>query len=343
MNSSSALPFDAFYKSYITTPIVYYGTLYGLTPFSCISILMNLITYIILRKKKFQSSKIFTYLRYNAFNSLIISLLLLTRFTVISYNFFDFTNTYGALVYACYFFLPFLSIFYLNGNLLDIYITIERVHHLVPNNSLKRIVNTKHFWLIIFMVSLIINIPNFFVSQPFYLYFKLNDNTIIRKYLAKPTVFSASNLGKLITYMIYFIRDILTLVIKIILNIYAVVLIRKYFYKVKSNLKRINRVSAQTENVNDLNTKSYYTKVDRNLTFISISMCILSSFENIFYIASYILAAFKYDDTLLNLYFFSNIIIAFKHSSNLIILYSFNSVFKQEFKKILWCCIKFKK
>ena len=193
------------------------------------------------------------------------------------------------------------------------------------------------------MVSLIINIPNFFVSQPFYLYFKLNDSTIIRKYLAKPTVFSASNLGKLITYLIYFIRDILTLIIKIILNIYAVVLIRKYFYKVKSNLKRVNSVSGQMENSTGLNTKSYYTKVDRNLTFISITMCILSSFENIFYIASYVLAAFKYDETLLNLYFFSNIIIAFKHSSNLIILYSFNSLFKEEFKKIFWFCIKLKK
>ena len=339
MNASSAISVEAFYKFYATTPIAFYGTLYGLTPFSCISISMNLIAYIILRKNKFQSSKIITYLRYNVFNSLIISLMLLTRFTGTNYSLFDFSNSYGASAYASFFFIPFLSIFYLNGNLLDIYITIERIQHLVPNNPLKRIVKIKHFWSIMIIASLFINIPNFFISEPFYLYLKLDDGTIILKYLTKPTNFSTSNLGKIITYMIYFIRDILTLVVKIIINIYAVVLIRKYFYKIKSK----NSVSEQIENSTNLNTKVSYTKVDRNLTFISITMCILSSFENIFYIASYVKAAFKYDDTLLNLYFFSNVMIAIKHSSNLIILYSFNSVFKEEFKKLFWFCIQFKK
>ena len=339
MNTSSSISVEAFYKFYATTPIVYYGTLYGVTPFSCISILMNFITYIILRKKKFQSSTIFTYLRYNVINSLIISIMLLARFTGTNYSLFDPSNTYAASVTVCYFFIPFLSIFYLNGNLLDIYITIERIQHLATKNPLKRIVKIKHFWFIMLIACLIINIPNFFLSEPFYLYLKLKDDTTIRKYFTKPSSFSSNNLGKLITFIVYFIRDILTLVIKIILNIYAVVLIRKYFYKIK-NLEHVNKISSQIENLNDLNTKSYFTKVDRNLTFISITMCILSSFENIFFIASYVMAAFKYDETLLNLYFFSNIMIAIKHSSNLIILYFFNNVFKGEFKKFLCCGFK---
>ena len=123
MNQSSAITVNEFYKSYATTPIVYYGIWYGLTPLSSVSLLMNLITYIILRKKKFQS-RIFTYIRYNVLNSLVISLILLTRFTRTNYNLFDFTNTYGAVTNFCYIFIPFLSVFYLNGNFLDIYITI---------------------------------------------------------------------------------------------------------------------------------------------------------------------------------------------------------------------------
>jgi hypothetical protein len=186
------------------------------------------------------------------------------------------------------------------------------------------------------MASLIINIPNFFLSEPFFIYIKLNDNTIIQKYMLKPTLFSSSSLGKLITYTMNFIRDILTLIIKIIINIYAVVLIRKYFYKVKINSKPINNVSSQAENSADLNTKSSYTKVDRNLTFISITMCILSSFENILFIVSYAMAAIniQFNHTFLNVYFFSNVMIAIKHSSNFIILYLFNNVFKEEFKNI---------
>ena len=335
MNLSSPIRVNLFYEKYSTTWLVYAGTLYGLTPLSLVSILMNLVAYKILRRKIFHSSKIFTYLRYNVFNSLILSCLLLTRFIGTNYTLHDITNSYEVQIFACYFYLPFLSILYLNENFFDIYITIERISYLVPDNPLKRMVKIKRFWLYILLTSLIINIPNFFVSEPFFIDLKLNDDSIIRKYMLAPTSFATSDLGKICTYMVYFWRDIVTLLIKIILNVYVVLLVRKCFYKIKFK-PAIYNVSGQVENSENCSKKNYYTKVERNLTFISITMCILSSFQNIFYIASYVMAAFKYDVNLVNVYFFSNCFVALKSSTHLIILYMFNSVFKDEIRKSLF-------
>ena len=101
---------------------------------------MNTIAYFILRKKPFQSSTVFKYLRYNVLNGQIICLISVTKFTTVQYN-FDFTNSYGSSFYVCYIYAPFLSIFYLNSNLLDILIALDRILTIRPiriiNNVIK--------------------------------------------------------------------------------------------------------------------------------------------------------------------------------------------------------------
>ena len=175
MNTNATITVDFFYKNYAATPFTYYGALYGLTSLSSVSIIMNYLAYKILRNKAFHSSNIFTYIRYNVFNSLIISILLLTRFLITNYNLHDISNTHGAQVYASYFFVPLLSIFYFNGNLLDIYIIIERINFIIPENPLKFIAKIKYFWFIIVMASLVINLPNFFFGQIYYVDVILNE------------------------------------------------------------------------------------------------------------------------------------------------------------------------
>ena len=147
-----------------TTWFVYAGSLYGLTPISIIGFILNLIAYHVLRKKPFQSSTVFKYLRYNVLNSLIICLILITKFTTVQYN-FDFTNSYGSLFYVCYIYAPFLSIFYLNGNLLDILITLDRILTIRPIRIINKIIKMKYLWIGLFMISFIINIPNFFITE----------------------------------------------------------------------------------------------------------------------------------------------------------------------------------
>ena len=318
-------------KTLSTTSLVYNGTIFVLTPLSIISAGLNLVAYIILRKAQFSVSTIFRFLRINVLNSFFVSLLLATRFTAISYSAFDFSNSYQALFYGSYFYIPFLSILYLNGNLLNICITIERIMNFRPLANLKHIMKSKHFWVILFTISIVINIPIFFISYPAFIDYRVENNLIIRKYFYKLTDFSTSILGKVVTFLIYFVRDVLSLLAIIYLNMISINLIKKYINKISSNLKVVCSFSAQEIIIIGGYSvkKGYMTVIDRNLTFIGISMSVLALFENIFYIAFYISIALKFDEIALNLYFFSNLFIAIKHSSNLFILYYFNSVFKK--------------
>ena len=188
---------------------VYAGTLYGITPFSIIGAIMNLIAYLTLCKRSFQTSVFFKYLRLNALNSLIICLILTTRFLTTVYK-FDFTNTYAATFYSNYIYTPVLSIFYLYGNLLDTIIILERILNVHPIEKLKKDVDSKYFWLILFAFSILISIPYFWGGYPFYVNIMLNKNTLVRNYFSKPTDFNQSPFGQILGYVLFVIRDVLT-------------------------------------------------------------------------------------------------------------------------------------
>ena len=148
----------------------------------------------------------------------------------------------------------------------------------------------------------------------------LNNSTLIRNYYTKPTDFSQSTFGQVLAFALFFIRDVLTLTLKIFLNVISVILMRNYLKK------RNNR------HANDTQT-SHITKVNRELTYIAIVMCVLSSLENISFIVSYAYLILSLDQFSRILYFLSNFVILVKHSSNLII-YFYNNLFKKEFLKL---------
>lgn len=323
-------------QTFSTTQLVHYGTIYALTPLSLISAAINLIAYIILRKEPFSLSIIFRYIRMNVLNSFVISILLATRFTATTYSVFDFTNSYGALFYGSYIYVPFLSIFYLNGNLLNICITIERIMNFRPLANLKRMMELKYFWLILFTVSIVVNVPNFFTSCPGFVDYRVENNLTIRNYIHELTKYSTSVAGKVSAFFIYLMRDVLTLVITIALNLVSISLIKKYIKKISINLKVVRTLSAQEILIIGGYSvkKRYMSVVERNLTLTTLSMSVLSSFENLINIAFFISIVLKYDDTALNLYFYTNLLVAIKYSSNLFILYLFNTVFKKELKNL---------
>ena len=95
---NSQIPLENMVRLYGTTWTVYSGTLYALTPLSLFASITNIICYLVLSRKPFQASTIFKYLRLNVLNSLILCLILMTRFITTVYK-FDFTNSYTLLLF----------------------------------------------------------------------------------------------------------------------------------------------------------------------------------------------------------------------------------------------------
>ena len=334
--NSSTSSLEYWLQYYGSTWTTDYLSLFALTPISLFSFIMNITAFKVLSNSSFGSASIFRYLRLYVLNSSILSLILATTFVFYTYRIFSFSNSYGTLFYGSYFHSPFLSIFYTFGGLLEICITIERALTFMPNRGLKQIINHKRLWLILLIFSIFLNIPVFFVNYPGIDDVLLDNGLTHRFYNWGVTEFALSPAGVGITYALYAIRDLISLVAKILLNILTVNLVRKYFNKISATSdvqsgNKINYLRSKDQVVN-INQKTYITEVDRNLTYTGIIMCVLSSFENMFVIVSYVLINYQISYIL---FYVSYFMLAVKHFTNLFVLYSFNSFFREEFRKKL--------
>ena len=143
--------------------------------------------------------------------------------------------------------------------------------------------------------------------------------------------FSSSLYGKVITFIIFFIRDFLCLAIKITLNIISVIIIRKHLAKVEvCNIKFQNKIIEPY-----VYFKPYITRTDGSLTKMVINGTLLSIFENIFFTIANGYYLFMIDE--LSGYFtiISYLSIGLKHGSNFFLFLLYNNSFRTEVKRKL--------
>ena len=310
--------------------------MYFLTPISIVAFVLNTVSYYILSSnKQISQSILYSYLKLYILNSIVLSILLITCFTCNTYSIFDFTNTYEALAYGAYFLAPVVSVFYFYSTLLEICIALERSLKFFPTKfRFKKINNFKIISLVLFLFSVIINIPFGFMYYPGLERVPVKKQ-MLNYYFWGITDFSNSVFGMATFYFIYFVRDILFLLIKIIINVYSVYVVRQYLTKI--NIDSVSVIVNDTVKIDDKKQigpkKEYLTKTDRNLTYMSIWMCLLSVLENMFYAFAYEYYSVIQNEASLTVFFFSYFTLALKHVSNFFVFYFFNNSFKSEFKK----------
>ena len=340
---NETLNLEYYISVYGSTYLVDILYMYVLTPIAVIAFFLNILAYIIFSKIQFTNAVIFNYLRLYVFNNSLLSLLLITTFVNCTYRIFDFTNTYEATFYGTYFMSPLITILFFTASLLEICIIIERSSKFSQGLfNFLLIKNIKLTTLIIYVVSIIINIPVFFTNYPENIDIGLSNSTF-RLYYWGVSEFSVSLFGSILTYSIYFIRDIVVLIIKIILNILSVHLVKRYLYKIKVDVPiSQNNQNEISENQNNKPQKKYIGVTDRNLTYMAILMCIMSAFENFLFVASNIYYTISINEISTTIIFFSYFILAFKNSLNFFAFFFFNKSFNTELKNTLCLNLKTK-
>ena len=315
--------------------------IYFLVPLSLIAVGFNIIIFMTLTNKEFEAKKFFAYFRLNVINSIILSLIIATSFIGLTKNVFEFTNSYAANFYFCFIYTPLLSTFYLNNSLLEIFIVVERCLYFMPSRCNKlKLINYKILGVVTFLLSFLVSLPLLFLTYPKYKDFEIEINSTFRLYFWEMSNLSMSSVGKMITYLMYFLRDILPLILKLCLNLISVIFIRNYKKRLQQEklafaLKLTNPSIVQTENIRKTkftNQERYISKRDRNQTYMAIILSVLSLFKHLFYLTAYILISLEEFD--LFSIFFS--LLTLKHISNFFILYKFSYLFRTEFKK---CCL----
>ena len=222
---------DELYKLFGSTWYTDSLNVYCLIPVCVIGVILNLVVFKIIRKEKFRKILIFSFIRVNIINSIFLSLILSTSYLA-SYRVFDYTNTYESFFFTAHFYPYILSLFYIHSNLMDIFTIIERITNFNKNIYQKKFVQYRNLRLVSLIAVIVINIPNMFICYSTYSDFKINAGTIFRIYYWQSTDFHSSLAGKFIIFSMYILRDIVTLLTKIVLNIVSIRMIRKYFNKI---------------------------------------------------------------------------------------------------------------
>jgi hypothetical protein len=311
-----------------------------LVPLSLVANGFNLIALYVLEKESFNKSLFYSFMRVYVLNGIGLSFLIMTTFTYITKRIFDFTNSYPAAFYGCYIHVILTSSFYFNGSLLEICILIERVLYFLPVRYHQRFksIGIYKLCVVFLFLSILVSTPFFFLANPDFIDVPLSETVIKRLYFTNVTPFSATLVGEILTLTVYVIRDILTFIIKIALNLYSIILVRKYFQNLKKEkldfAQKISSMTPENNSGQNANNQSgIISKADTNQTYTAILMCIISLLEHFFFMFSYFMYFFKRISLANITYFLAFVAMSLKHIANFFLLYKFNHLFRSQIKR----------
>ena len=184
----------------------------------------------------------------------------------------------------------------------------------------------------------------FFVYAPAYLDVQLAPDEEFRIYYFGPSKFGSSEIGKIVSYVIYFVRDVLTLALEMGINISSIVLLRRLIKNKKDMGLKSKQPTTSIELEDIANTcrglreskSDILTRANKNLTIMVSIMCLFSAMSHLTFIYCTVNFFFAQD---LNAYIIcdcSNFIILLKHLSNFCIFLLFNRLFRNEVRKIFF-------
>ena len=340
---------EDWFEVYGSIRILDYLTLYLMVPISLIGFLINWLCFFILNKQIFKAKQIFNYLKVYVINSSFICLLSATHFIAATKIFFEFTNTYEACSYGSNAYAYLLSASYFYSSYLDIYLSLERLSNFLPSFHLKiKNLSYKKLCLGLLIFSVVANIPFYFAYTPIYVDVKLNVTESFRIYLADASDFGKSLIGKLSSGIVFFLRDVFTIIVELILNCITVILLKKQFSRKKKMVieneidDTIDRTEGTSNNATSSgskathgkNSNSHTSKLNRNLTYTVLLICVFSIFAHVLTLVC--TSLFLLGGNLVTNYicFVANLFVSVKHFLNFFIFILFNSLFKKEFKNI---------
>lgn len=284
-------------------------------------------------------------------NSLLISLIHSTYFTM-TYNFFDFTNSFTSRAYTTLFYIPILTILGFLSGFLDILISVERLIDFLPH--IRKLTSLKYCFVLMFAVA-VITLPYFFIYYPAYIDVSLSQNETFRLYYVGPSEFGQSSAGKVVNNVLFFIKDIVAFVVEVVLNIILIVLLRKHIHNKKamihmtpnpisspqsqgSSLSPIGISDSPAEitfRSNHSNPKALASKRSKSITVMVVVICVLSGFAHLTSIMCISLLTFSEITLSYHFCFGSSFFLSFKSFWNFFIFFLFNNLFCIEFKKLV--------
>lgn len=297
---------------------------YVIVPMSVLGTIFNAISLLIFFKKSFRSIALFKYMQVYTTTSLVITSSLIFGFYFNVTQLYEISISYSARIYKCLIIPSYVvTLFFFYGNVMDIFINVERALNF--SNRFPRFKKMSPYItsLIAFVISLILNIPNFFIYEI------VEDKDLFIKFrLCVPSKFNLSTIGKIFQIASYIIGGPVVLILEIASNIVSMICFRNY----------MNRKSTLQSNKNmDKKQRKKQKKIDKmekKLLFMTFYLSGYSILMHIVQFASQIIIfILGTNPTLVSVFtFLYAFIMSLKHSSNIFFYYFFNYNFRRSLK-----------
>ena len=317
-----------------------YLVIFIMTPASVIGFFLNIINFAIFLNKEFKT-QLYDYLRIYCVNSAIVNFFSSFNVMYASKRFSALSNTYFVSFFACYIFGVLMPTANFIGSVLDLIISFDRILIFKPKYDLTNF-KPKIIFMFVWIFCIIVNSPFYFMHYPENVVLSLNNITIINVYFISGTQFSETIIGKVLTFVIYSIRDVATLLTEIILNIISIILLKKHLNQ-KSQCRSSKSIQSHTITNHkqflslDFNANiilnqriSKISKPDIRATIMVVVLSIISAIVSIL-LLGVMVSRYNVKDGRSFLYFLGLCGISIKHGMNFFIFYLFNNNFKQNF------------
>lgn len=334
----------------------------------------NIMSIWILSGPQFAQKPLYAYLKVSCINSTFMNIIHSLNFLWHARHTLPIANTKLALYLLSYFKHPVMFITYSYGCIIDIVLALERLSELTNSRDRFRQFRPYRVCLVLFLADLFINLPLFFAFEPQTEYLTVDPslNLTVEFFHLGRTEFSKSRVGFVLNLVLYFTRDILTLIVLVIMNIAAYVLFRRNY---KNYVERSLSSLAITERnqflemrfmsdeknspPSEYSMRRYNEEKSSKVLFLILSrsnkskvyfrvaqanrmmskmvflICSFSTFEHIFFILAVQLYETYLKPIKLFIIIMTNLIMLLKHSINFFIFYSYNSLFRTRFLKIV--------
>ena len=312
---------EAFVHVFILLPIALLGSVF------------NLLACLVLGKPEFKT-RFFAFLRIYAFNSLCINVL--DSFAYVqSWRYLgEIAQYYAATFYIYKVWYSLMITGYFFGSILDSIVVFER---------LKLVKYQKYAWMdahsplkvsvCLYLVCLAINLSMFFDYDIASYDFKVNSGESFVIYRSQSSDFHSSRLGKVTTLVQVFLRDVTTLVVEVVLNVWSIVATRTYLKR-----KNIHMAGHVTGSMSEPSSR-----LGSSLLKFATLNCVLSAVDHLLMLCAVLTSQFVgvqaggWQRHLLNIALF---IATSKHASTFFVLFIFNKVFCKQVRAFFCrsCC-----
>jgi hypothetical protein len=358
---------DEAYQFYGATKFLDYAFPSFYIPFGTLGLVLNIMSYRILLRKEFYTIQLYTYIRIYVFSSVILNFLQTFYSITMTRLLPSVQNTYLGQAYACFVYTPIhnLLTFYKFG--IDLAIIIDRISTLSPRVKKIYKLNAIQILILIFVIVLVVDFPYFFTFVPNRVNF-IYKNQSIEYYYTDTSSFARSKIGKIVLYIVYFFRHVVTLISEIILDIISNILLSKHFLN-KQKLTKLSRVQSMTvdhsvqnktaemsksvslsghatlQNQNNSLKNTIVTPATNlplssmsaeNKATVMVTVLILTSLiHQILLLTYFVYYLIAFDSTAILLDFIGNFSSVVRHGSNFLVLYFFNLNFRRIFLKMI--------